>query len=135
MVAPPRKPDLIHAKLDDNLNPRIPSVHMGWRMVMGERDKPHAVERLRAHSFTLVRAPTRYNCFQAHRAASAAGRRRLVSSTGDGNRSKLREADDLPAGLDGVYLSGLPRDAEAEADVDADGDSDGGDVCFRQHDQ
>jgi hypothetical protein len=49
--------------------------------------------------------------------------------------NEKRQATYLFVGLDGLYLSGVPRDAAVAADDDADGDSDSGYVCVCEHDQ
>jgi DNA polymerase-1 len=91
MVPPSRKSDLIDAKLHDYLRPGIPSMHVRWRMVMRERGKPHAVERLRSHSLNLVAPHRAYNKIPTRDPARPGDLPRLVSSTAmaiDSNSAK-----------------------------------------------
>ncbi len=39
--------------VDNHLNLSVPTMHVRWRMIVGERNKPNAVERSRTHRAIL----------------------------------------------------------------------------------
>jgi len=54
MVTSPSEPNLVKTEFYNDFRLRISPRHMRRQMVMRVRDKPHAIKRLRAHTFNLV---------------------------------------------------------------------------------
>ena len=63
-LTPARLPDLpVWQQVDNHLHTPKLAMHMWWRVIVRERDKPDAVECLRSHAFSLAvnRYPSRFS--------------------------------------------------------------------------